>query len=101
MELSNPAHLRNSVVLSANKAQPGIVYQKAVRLLEKHASRRRGVIPFPEARHVLSWLYHLDKKEAMQFLKELRELKLIEWIPYHGIKILGDSRGNEERRTRA
>ncbi len=66
----------------------GVVYIKAVTLLEKHAIKSgNGLISFPECRRVLSWLYHLDKEEAFVFLGELEAQGMCRIIPYRGVKI--------------
>jgi hypothetical protein len=69
--------------------QPGVPYLKAIKLIDKHAKKRQsGIVPFSEARKVLSWLFHFDREESRKFIIELRKLGLVSYHPYHGIKIL-------------
>jgi hypothetical protein len=71
-----------------NQSEPSISHLKAMKLIERHASKRQsGLITFPEVRKILSWLYHLNRSESKQFLMELKFLGLIYYHPYHGIKI--------------
>ncbi len=74
----------------ANKVQPkaGVVYEKTVELLKKHAPRNgKGIISFHDANRVLSWLFHLNKQETAALIDELKEKELITVYPYHGIAV--------------
>jgi hypothetical protein len=72
----------------SNKIKPSVAHVKAVRLLDKHATKQpSGLIRLPEVFRVLGWLYHLSKSEAKRFIKELKCLGLIEFFPFHGVKL--------------
>jgi hypothetical protein len=71
---------------TCNKA--GIAHRKALRLLRRHAPKAgRGIVPFPAARQVLSWLFHLDKEESRLFLQEMEEFGLLRVHPYRGVRL--------------
>jgi hypothetical protein len=70
--------------------RPSVAHLKALRFLREHATPRTktGLVSFPAARQVLSWLFHLDKKEAGAFLREMEKGGLVTFHAYHGIKIM-------------
>lgn len=73
-----------------HKPQPkeGVVYEKTIELLKKHAHKnRKGIISFPDANRILSWLFHLNKQETAALFGELKDKGLITVYPYHGIVI--------------
>ncbi len=78
-----------------HKPQPkaGVVYEKTIELLKKHARRnRKGIISFPDANRILSWLFHLNKQETAALIDELKEKELITVYPYHGIALRDNTR---------
>ena len=46
-----------------------------------------GKLKFKQAKHILSWLFHLHKKECWKVLKELENLDAIKIVPNHFIKL--------------
>jgi len=65
-----------------------VAYAKALpRLAERARLHRGGILPFKQARLILSWLYRFSKEESTRFLKEMHEAGLIRIIPHRGIKI--------------
>lgn len=81
--------------VEANKIQQkaGVVYEKTVELLKKHApGNGKGIISFHDANKILSWLFHLNKKETAALIDELKEKKLITVYPYHGIAVRDDTK---------
>ena len=77
------------------RAQKGesisIVHQKAIKTLQRSKNKTvSGIIRFPEVYRTLSWLFHLNKREAREFLKELRRAGLIEVVPFNGIRITSE-----------
>jgi hypothetical protein len=79
----------NKVVMKAHECEGcGVVERKVLSYLSRCPKSRSGIISFKHVFRTLSWLFHLDKDEAWQFLKELRELGLVEIVPYRGIRIL-------------
>lgn len=73
---------------AANKGKASVLHEKIITELENRAEKRNSIIPFPEYNRISSWLLHIGKQEREKVLEELQELKLIEIIPYHGLKIL-------------
>jgi len=70
---------------------PSVAHIKACGYLVKHGVKRSsGIIPYPEVKRVLSWLFHFNKSESWEFIAELQSSKLIKRYPYHGILVLGD-----------
>ena len=81
--------MTDSNLLAYKDQSTSVLHKKALRLLNRHARKTSGgIITFPEARRVLSWLFHLSKSESREFLKELTRAGLIEVKPFHGIRIL-------------
>jgi hypothetical protein len=77
------------LALRAQKGEgPSIVHEKTVKILNRCKNRTpSGIIRFPEVYHTLSWMLHLNKREAKKFLKELENCGLIEIVPFNGIRI--------------
>ena len=63
-----------------------VVHRKALQELSKKRSKN-GLIRFSEVNHLLSWLFHLNKKETREFLKEMERAGLIEIVPHNGVRI--------------
>jgi len=79
----------NKVVTKAHEYEPcGVVQRKVLLYLSRCPKSRTGIISFKHVFKTLSWLFHLDKDEGWQFLRELREEGVIEIVPYRGIRIL-------------
>jgi len=76
-------------VLQAHKCErPSIVHKKSIYILKQCKNKTiSGIIRFSEVYRTLSWMFHLNKHEAREFIKELEHYGLIEIIPYHGIRI--------------
>ena len=77
------------LTLRAHKSEcPSIVHKKAVKILNRRKNKTpSGIIRLPEVYHTLSWMLHLNKREARKFLRELEGHGLIELIPFNGIRI--------------
>lgn len=79
---------------SQPKHQRSVVVDKALFLLDKHATKSsNGFIRLPEVRRVWSWLLHLSAEEVYLFLKELEEAGLVSRLNSHGIRILKNQEG--------
>jgi hypothetical protein len=72
-----------------NQIKTSIAHEKAWSLLDKHAKKRAsGIIPFPEIFKVLGWGLRLKKPESKKFIQEMRRVGLIEFFPFHGIRLI-------------
>lgn len=58
------------------------------RLQEAKESSRKEIIPFPVIFEKLCRNFSIAKQECWDILFLLRDVELIEIVPYHGIKIL-------------
>ena len=79
------------VALQAHKGEgcPSVVHKKAVKILNRCKDKTpSGIIRFPEVYHTLSWMLHLNKREARRFIKELENYGFVKVIPFNGIRIL-------------
>lgn len=68
--------------------------KKIARALETKTYKRNEIIPYPEVFGVLGRCYHFTKETGREVLFELRQNQLIEEIPFHGIRILKNDKGN-------
>jgi hypothetical protein len=76
------------LVAQAHKSEGlSILHRKALYYLSRCSKTHSGIIRFPEVYRTLSWLLHLNKTEAKEFLKELQRAGVIELIPFNGIRI--------------
>ena len=69
---------------------PSVVHKKAISTLKRRKCKNKPpseVIRLPDVFHTLSWLFHLNKREAWVFIKELERYGLIQLIPYQGVRI--------------
>ena len=91
------ARPNNKVTAGGYKTQTyGVAHHKALPHLAERAKRYQGkILPFPQARLVLSWLFRLSKEESWLFLKEMQSLGLIQMVPHRGIRILQEVRRDE------
>lgn len=69
--------------LSANKDW---FYRKVLKILAP-SNPLKEVVPFPEVFRRFSLFFHFTKEETRLFLKELEKQKLIEIIPYVGVRV--------------
>lgn len=74
----------------------GVLYKKAIEVLKKKATN--GKVRFPDVKHTLSWLFHLNKKQSWELLKELELLGLVKIVPYRWI-LLVDKNALRESKT--
>lgn len=84
------AHNSNdNKVAEAYKVQccASVLHFKIIREMDARSQKRNDIIPFPEYNRILTWFFHSAKKDREMILDELRELNLIEIVPFHGIKI--------------
>lgn len=85
-----------NIILPANKNEPDkplpCLYRKAVFFIEAHAKRKgvikNGIVPYPDAYHTLSTMFHLGKDEAIELFEELKGIGILEVVPFHGIRII-------------
>lgn len=75
--------LNSKYNFSANKDW---FYEKALKILIPSNSLNH-LIPFPEVFKRFSLFFHFTKEESWRFLKELERQKLVEIVPYKGVKI--------------
>ncbi len=57
------------------------------RLDEINKISKKEIIPLPYVYEKLCRNFSISKQECSEILFFLRELGIIEWIPYHGIKV--------------
>ncbi len=89
------------LVPQAHKGEgcPSVVHKKAVKILNRCKDKTpSGIIRFPEVYHTLSWMLHLNKREARRFIKELENYGLVKVIPFNGIRILREEVGESDER---
>jgi hypothetical protein len=67
-----------------------VVHHKALYYLSRCPKTSSGIIRFPEVFRTLSWLLHLNRTEAREFLKELQRAGVIELVPFNGIRITAE-----------
>ncbi|GEM_PF-6963413 len=91
----------NKVAAKAHEYEPwreilrnGVVHRKVLSYLSRCPKSRTGIISFKHVFRTLSWLFHLDKEEGWQFLRELRGLGIVEIVPYRGVRILAEVDGD-------
>ncbi len=85
----------NKVATKAHEHEPcGVVQRKVLSYLSRCPKSRTGIISFKHVFRTLSWLFHLDKEEGWQFLRELRGLGIVEIVPYRGVRILLEVNGD-------
>ena len=65
--------------------------------LKRQPARPSGIFPYPTVFRLLSALFSLNKRESWLFLRELQEMGLIKLIPAHGVRILVEVDGNEQK----
>lgn len=82
---------KRKCVRIANKDDT-VFLKKIINALEKKTVKRNGYIPYPEANCVLGRVFHFNKDARHHILYEMKQLQLIEEIPYHGIRILKSGR---------
>lgn len=72
---------------TAHKPEASVLHPKIIRELDARSQKRNGIVPFPEYNRILTWLFHCTKLEREMLLQELRELNLVDIVPFHGLKI--------------
>lgn len=68
---------------------------KIITEFKRHQKKPNSIIPFPVINQSLTWLFHCNKQEREEVLNELRAQKLIDIIPFHGIRLLNPTAGND------
>jgi len=47
-----------------------------------------NIIPFPLVFQRFGTVFHFNKRQSFLILKDMKELKMVEIIPFHGIKLI-------------
>ncbi len=75
---------KNLYVFPANKFVA--YFQKILRTIEGNCQKRRGIIAFPDAHLVLSQR-RIPRYARWRIFWTMEHLKLIEIVPFHGIRL--------------
>jgi|Deesub1362A_J573_1020465.scaffolds.fasta_scaffold01370_7 hypothetical protein len=75
-----------------------VVYCKILQYLAQCPKSRSGIISFKDVFRLLSWLFHLNKRESWIVLREMQNLEALEIIPFRGVRILVDVGGDGDGR---
>ncbi len=87
--------INSSYVQTANK-EDSIFLKKIVDALQTKTIKRNGIIPFPEVNCVLGRVFHFNYEARHHVLFELQKRRLIELVPYHGIRLRSACSGSHE-----
>ena len=66
----------------------GLYGKFVVRLNEVNKTCKKEIIPFPKIFEKLCRAFSITKKECWEILFLLRDVGLIEIVPFHGIKLI-------------
>ncbi|MGQ9469814.1 MAG: hypothetical protein ACUVTD_08385 [Nitrososphaerales archaeon] len=61
------------------------LYRKVLEKFEEYSVNKK--LRFRQAKHILSWLFHIPKNDCWKILKELESFGVITIVPNHFIKL--------------
>lgn len=84
-------------ILGGNKSEHPVSNLKAYFFLQKKQEKLglppSSILPFPDAKLILSSMLHLNKDETFAVLKELASLGFLEIVNSHGVRLLKNQQG--------
>ena len=76
---------RMSLIKGKAKSDLPTLYKKVLEVFVEYSINRK--LRFKQARHILSWLFHIPKRECWEVLKELENFGVVKIISNHFIEL--------------